>query len=167
MFTLDVSGIERLILQLEKRSEDYQAAVDSAVEFARETILNRVKLGQLSDGSYRVSNSRPLDGRYSERQAKARRNYEGGARPTGIHNLYLSGNLHKNFIIKKTKSINKKNLTFARTIEFTNINVAGAKGRITYADLAKIQETKTGIGFQLSPSQLVRVMARFKQVARL
>jgi hypothetical protein len=73
--------------------------------------------------------------------------------------------LHKNFIIKKTKSINKKNLTFARTIEFTNYKVRGKD--ITYADLAKIQEAKTGIGFQLSPSQLVRVMARFKQVARL
>lgn len=165
MFTLDVSGIERLILQLEKRSEDYQAAVDSAVELAHETILNRVKLGQLSDGSYRVSNSIPLDGRYSERQAKARRNYKGGARPTGIHNLYLSGGLFKNFVIKKEKSVSKNNLKYSRTIGFTNDKVQGKD--ITYAQLAKIQETKTGIGFQLSPSQLVRVMARFKQVARL
>ena len=165
MFTLDVSGIERLILQLEKRSEDYQVAVDSAVELARETILNRVKIGQLTDGTYRVSNSSPLDGRYSKSHARARRKYKDGARPTGIHNLFLSGNLHKNFIIKKTKSINKKNLTFARTIEFTNYKVQG-KG-ITYAELAEIQEAKTGIGFQLSPSQLVRVMAKFKQVARL
>lgn len=167
MFTLDVSGIERLIIQLEKRSEDYQVAVDSAVELAQETILRRVKIGQLSDGSYRVSNSSPLDGRYSESHAKKRRNYKDGARPTGIHNLFLSGGLHKNFVIKKTKSVNKKNLTFARTLEFTNFKVAGAKGRISYAELAAIQEKNTGIGFQLSPSQLVRVMARFKQVARL
>jgi hypothetical protein len=162
MFTLDVSGIERLILQLEKRSEDYQVAVDSAVELAQETILRRVKLGQLSDGSYRVSNSSPLDGRYSDSWGSKRR-----IKPLSVntHTLFFNGDLHKNFIIKKTKSVNKKNLTFARTIEFTNRQVRGKK--ITYAELAAIQEAKTGIGFQLSPSQLVRVMARFKQVARL
>jgi len=167
MFTIDIRGIDRLIAQLEKRAEDYQVAVESATELARDTILRRVKLGQLTDGSYRVSNSFPLEGRYSQRQAKARRNYKGGALPIGTHNLYMSGNLHRNFIIKKTQSINKKNLVFSRTLEFTNYSVAGSKNRLTYAELAQIQEQNTGIGFQLSPSQFTRVMARFKQVAIL
>lgn len=162
MFTLDVSGIDRLILQLEKRSEDYQVAVDSAVELAHETILKRVKIGQLTDGSYRVSNSSPLDGRYSESWGKKRTR---AGKSVKTHNLSFTGALHLNFVIKKEKSISKNNLKYSRTIGFTNDKVQGKD--ITYAQLAEIQEAKTGIRFQLSPSQLVRVMARFKQVARL
>lgn len=167
MFTLDVSGIERLIIQLEKRSEDYQFAVDSAVQYARKTILNRVKLGQLAEGgfgNYRMTRSTPPLGRYSKSWGNTRKK-EGLS--TNTHDLFFTGRLHKNFIIKKTKSVNKKNLTFSRSLEFTNYKVAGAKGRITYAELAAIQEAKTGIGFQLTQTQAVKTMEVFKRAARL
>lgn len=162
MFTLDVSGINNLILKLEKRSEDYQLAVDSAVELAYETIKNRVKLGQLTDGSYRVSNSSPLNGRYSKSWGDKRAR---SGKSVKTHNLSFTGALHSNFVINERKSISKNNIKYSRSIGFTNEKVQGRD--ITYAQLAKIQESKTGVGFQLSPSQLVRVMARFKQVARL
>lgn len=158
MFNADLSGLNRLIAQLEQRSLDYQVALDSAVDLAKTTILNRVQLGQLVDGGYRTS-SNPYGGsRYSERQFKAR-NKRGLS--TKQHNLNFSGNLHRNFVIDKRDS---KTL-FVRNLGFTSRIVTGKT--ITYAELAQIQEAKTGIGFQLSPSQLVRVMARFKQVARL
>jgi hypothetical protein len=122
-----------------------------------------VKLGQLVDGSFRTSNN-PfrkvpfVQGRYSRRQFFAR-----NARGLSVkqHNLYFSGNLHRNLIIDRRNS----NMLFVRTLVFTSRIVTGKT--ITYAELAQIQENKTGIGFQLSPSQLIRVMARFKQVARL
>jgi hypothetical protein len=166
MFTLDVSGIERLILQLEKRSEDYQFAVDSAAKYAHETILRRVKLGQLADGfgNYRMTKSTPTAGKYSKRWGNTRKK---AGLSTNTHDLYFTGRLHKNFIIKKTKSVNKKNLTFSRTLEFTNYKVAGAKGRITYAELAAIQEINSGIGFQLSKTQLQNTIDVFKRAARL
>jgi len=72
MFTADLSGLNRLIAQLEQRSLDYQEAIDSAVKLAQQTILNRVKLGQLVDGGYRVSNNPYNGSRYSRRQFKAR-----------------------------------------------------------------------------------------------
>lgn len=163
MFTADLSGLNRLIAQLEQRKLDYQVALDEAVSLARETILNRVKNGQLVDGTYRTSNSLfrriPFrEGRYSERQFKARTK-----RGLSIkqHDLYFTGNLYRNFVIDKRSS----NTLFVRNLGFTSRVVVGKT--ITYAELAQIQENKTGIGFQLSPSQLIRVMARFKQVARL
>lgn len=165
MFTIDIRGIDRLIAQLEKRAEDYQVAVESATELARETILLRVYNGQLTEGGFgnmRMTKSNPPLDRYSQRWGKQRKKK---GLSTKTHNLSYTGGLYRNFIIKKTKSINKKNLVFSRTLEFTNYRVAGSN--ITYAQLAKIQEDYTGIGFQLSPSQFTRVMARFKQVARL
>jgi hypothetical protein len=131
--------------------------MDEAVYLARRTILNRVQLGQLVDGGYRVSNNPYQGSRYSRRQFNARN----GKAPTKIHTLNFSGNLHNNFVIDKRDS---KTL-FVRNLGFTSRIVIGKT--ITYAELAQIQENKTGIGFQLSPSQLIRVMARFKQVARL
>ena len=160
MFTADLSGLNRLIAQLEQRSFDYQVAIDEAVKLAQQTILNRVKLGQLVDGSYRVSNNTYGGSRYSRRQFNARK-----GKPTNTHNLYFSGNLHRNFVIDKGMPLNKGNRLFTRTLGFTNNLVKDRT--ITYSELAQIQEDKTGIGFQLSPSQLIRVMARFKQVARL
>ena len=158
MFTADLSGLNRLIAQLEQRKLDYQVAMDDAVTLARTTILNRVQLGQLVDGGYRVSNNPYQGSRYSERQFKAR-NKRGLS--TKQHNLSFSGNLYRNFVIDRRGSNN----LFVRNLGFTSRVVTGKT--ITYAELAQIQEAKTGIGFQLSPSQLVRVMARFKQVARL
>jgi hypothetical protein len=164
MFNADLSGLNRLIAQLEQRSLDYQNAIDEAVKYAQQTIKARVKLGQLTDGSYRVSNN-PFGGsRYSERQFRFRKS-QSPSLPTGIHNLYVSGNLDRNFVIGSGTSPNKANKLYTRSLGFTNTMVSGKK--ITYAELAQIQEAKTGIGFQLSPSQLIRVMARFKQVARL
>jgi len=158
MFTVDLSGLNRLIIQLEQRKLKYQVALDDAVELAKKTILNRVQLGQLVDGGYRVS-KKPFGGsRYSERQFIARTK-EGLS--TKQHNLNFSGNLHKNFVIDKRDS---KTL-FVRNLGFTSRIVV--RKRITYAELASIQEKNTGIGFQLSPSQMIRVMARFKQVAGL
>jgi hypothetical protein len=168
MFTLDVRGIERLILQLEKRSEDYQFAVDSAAKYAHQTILRRVELGQLAEGfgNYRMTKSTPTVGKYSKRWGNVRKK---AGLSTNTHDLFFTGRLHKNFIIKKTKSVNKKNLTFSRTLEFTNYKVPRKK--ITYAELAAIQEdiTKkgTGIGFQLSKTQLQNTIDVFKRAARL
>ena len=162
MFTADLSGLSRLIAQLEQRSVDYQIALDSAVDLAQSTILNRVRLGQLVDGSYRVSNTAFNGSRYSERQYKYRSK---AGKPTGIHTLYVDGNLHKNFVVDKGQTIGKNNRLFVRKLGFTNNQVPNKD--INYGELAAIQERKTGIGFQLSPSQLIRVMARFKQVARL
>jgi hypothetical protein len=162
MFTADLSGLNRLIAQLEQRSLDYQVAIDEATKFAQQTILNRVKLGQLVDGGYRVSNNPYNGSRYSRRQFNARK---GVPLPTNSHNLYFSGTLHKNFVINNNMPLNKGNRLFTRTLGFTNNLVKDRT--ITYAELAQIQENKTGVGFQLSPSQLIRVMARFKQVARL
>lgn len=161
MFNADLSGLNRLISQLEQRSLDYQEAIDSAVKLAQTTILNRVKLGQLVDGGYRVSNNPYNGSRYSRRQFKARV----GKAPTNTHNLYFSGDLHRNFVIDNNMPLNKGNKLFTRSLGFTNSLVKDRT--ITYAELARIQENKTGIGFQLSPSQLIRVIARFKQVARL
>jgi hypothetical protein len=164
MFTVDLGGLERLIAQLENRSLAYQSAIDNAVEFARTTILNRVKLGQTVDGTYRVS-KRPYDGsRYSRRQFNFRKN-NSRPLPTSSHNLFVTGALHKNFVISNSQTINKGNKSFVRQIGFTSSPVQGKN--ITYAQLANIQERNTGIGFQLSPSQMIRVMARFKQVAGL
>lgn len=163
MFTADLSGLNRLIAQLEQRKLDYQVALDSAVDLAKSTILNRVNLGQLVDGSFRTS-SNPfrkvpfVQGRYSRRQFFARNK---AGLSVKQHNLNFTGKLHKNFVIDKRDS---KTL-FVRNLGFTSRIVTGKT--ITYAELAQIQEDKTGIGFQLSPSQLIRVMARFKQVARL
>ena len=162
MFTVDLSGLNRLIAQLEQRSVDYQNAIDEAVKYAQQTIKARVKLGQLVDGGYRTSNNPYGGSRYSERQYRFRK---AKGKPTGSHNLYVDGNLHNNFVITNGVSINKANKLYSRSLGFTNTLIKGKS--ITYADLANIQEAKTGIGFQLSPSQLVRVMARFKQVARL
>ena len=161
MFTIDVRGIDRLIAQLEQRKEDYQVAADSAIELARETIINRAKLGQLVDGSYRETRSIKRIGRYSERQGKFRRKI---GLPTGVQTLSVTGRLYNNFIVKRTKSVNKKNIQFERTLEFTNRSVVGRD--ISYSELADIHE-RNGVTFQLSPSQFIRVMARFKQVARL
>lgn len=162
MFTVDLGGLQNLIAQLENRSLAYQLAIDNAVEFARTTILNRVKLGQTVDGAYRVS-KRPYNGsRYSRRQFNFRKDK---ALPTSSHNLFVTGELHKNFVISNSQAINKGNKLFVRSIGFTSSPVQGKN--ITYAQLANIQEKNTGIGFQLSPSQMIRVMARFKQVAGL
>lgn len=162
MFTADLSGLNRLIEQLEQRKLDYQVALDDAVELARTTILNRVKLGQLVDGGYRVSNNPYGGSRYSERQFNHRKKR---GLPTSVHNLYATGELFNNFVIDKRQTASRNTTLFVRTLGFTNRIVRGKS--ITYSDLAQIQENKTGIGFQLSPSQLIRVMARFKQVARL
>lgn len=162
MFTADLSGLNRLISQLEQRKLDYQVALDDAVDLARTTILNRVKLGQLVDGGYRVSNNPYQGSRYSERQFRFRKKR---SLPTSAHTLYVTGDLFNNFVVDKRVPVASTSNLFVRTLGFTNRNVRGKQ--ITYSDLAQIQEAKTGIGFQLSPSQLIRVMARFKQVARL
>lgn len=165
MFTIDVRGIDRLIAQLEQRKEDYQVAADSAIELARETILLRVYNGQLAEGgfnNYRDTKSIKRIGRYSKRWGNERK---AGGLSTQTHNLSYTGRLYNNFIVKRTKSVNKKNIQFERTLEFTNRTVY--KSKITYAQLADIQENYSGIGFQLTPTQFSRVMARFKQVARL
>lgn len=161
-FTVDLSGLNRLIAQLEQRSLDYQIAIDEATKYAQKTIRARVKLGQLVDGSYRVSNNPYGGSRYSERQFKFR-NKRGLT--TNTHTLYVNGNLDRNFVINNGVPMSKGNKLFTRSLGFTNTLIKGKS--ITYADLANIQESKTGIGFQLSPAQLTRVMSRFKQVARL
>lgn len=161
MFTIDVRGIDRLILQLEQRKEDYQVAVDEAAKFARDTIINRAKLGQLVDGSYRDTRSLRRIGRYSQRQGRFRRKT---GLAVGVQTLNVTGNLYNNFIVQNGRSINKRNPIFERTVGFTNKNVTDRE--ITYSELADIHE-RNGVTFQLSPSQLIRVMARFKQVARL
>ena len=162
MFTVDLSGLNRLIAQLEQRKLDYQVALDDAVDLARTTILNRVKLGQLVDGGYRVSNNPYNGSRYGERQFNYRKKR---GLPTSSHNLFVTGELFNNFVMDRRQAIAKTNNLFVRTVGFTNRFVRGKA--ITYSDLAQIHENNTGVGFQLSPSQLTRVIARFKQVAKL
>lgn len=168
MLNIDVRGIDRIILKLEQRLLDYQNAVDVATDFARDTIIRRAKLGQLTDGSYMTSTNPYRGSRYARTQY-IRRRRNSPSLSTLTHNLSFTGNLHKNFVVKRTKSINKKNITFSRTIEFNNTLVAGRRGRsysLTYAQLATIHEAK-GRMFSLSPSQMQRVIAKFKQTARL
>lgn len=161
MFTIDVRGIDRLVAQLEQRKEDYQVAVDEAAKFARDTIINRARLGQLVDGSYRETRSLKRIGRYSQRQGRFRRSV---GIPTGVQTLSVTGALYRNFVVQNGRSINRKNPIFERTVGFTNQDVVGRN--ISYSELADIHE-QNGVTFQLSPSQFIRVMARFKQVARL
>ena len=164
MFNVDLSGLNRLIAKLEQRSLNYQVALDEAVKFAQTTILNRVKLGQLVDGGYRVSNNPYQGSRYSRRQFNTRRN-NSTPLTTNTHTLSFTGGLYRNFVIDNRLAPNKKNKLFVRSLGFTNNPVPNKN--ITYSQLAQIQEDKTGVGFQLSPSQLVRVVAKFKQSAGL
>jgi hypothetical protein len=160
MFTIQIQGIQSLKIKLESKQVSYKIAADLAIDFAHETILNRVKAGQKVDGAYRTTNAERRIGRYSQRQAKFR---SGFGLSTATHNLKVEGNLFDNF--KKTVGRYSPSKTYSRSLYFTRKNVIrpNRKYEISYKRLAEIQEAKTGEGFNLSPSQMLRVRQIFKQ----
>lgn len=157
MISVELKGIDSIIAKLEYRTVQYQEAVDDAIEFARDTILKRVEMGQLVDGTYRTTQSKDRIDRYSESWGLQRRK-EG--KSTRVHNLKMDGSLYNNFVVGRKMVINKRNVRFNRTLLFTNKLIPNKT--ITYAELAQIQESKTGVGFALSPTQYSKMMSRLK-----
>lgn len=160
MFTINIQGIQSLKTKLENKQVRYKLAADMAIDYAHETILRRVRAGQLVDGGYRNTNSDRRTGRYSKRQADYRSDF---GLSSVTHNLRVKGDLFENF----RRSIGKNSASgmYIRSLYFTNKLVDRPNRRypITYKRLANIQENNTGIGFNLSPAQMERVRQVFRQ----
>ena len=156
MLQIDIEGILKLQRRLEAKTLLYKEAIDDAIDYSREIILARVESGHNTDGTFRNTNTdKARVGRYSEWQGEYRK-----ARGLSVnkHNLKVDGDLFDNF--KRTIGRSDLNKTYKRSLYFSRRTVNNRK--ITYKELADIQEKARKVAFKLSRNQARLVSERFK-----